>query len=121
MKVVWAMKRMCLWPGRFAMCKGNCTAPAEVLMRTSRAQGFSTALGSRLEFKLVLSCCFRVCQLEREMRFLKLHMPGLLYRLTLRDLMCNYIFVTLPRVRIFSRISQQLKHLIWDFVSYLRG
>lgn len=111
MKVVWVMKCMCLWPGRFAMCKRNRTAPAEVLTHPSNSQCLRMIQGSSLEFKLVLSYCFKVCKLQRETRFPKLRMPGLLYRLTLHDLMCNYVFVILLRVQFFSRISQQIEAL----------
>lgn len=91
------------------MCKCKSTALAEVLGRTSKAQCLRMILGSSLESELILRCCFEVCKLEREMRFQKFHMLGLLYHLTLHDLMYSYVFVTLPRVQIFSCISQQIE------------
>lgn len=111
---IWVMKCVCLWLWRFAMCKCNSTAPAEVLTHANNAPCFRTMLGAGLEFRLVLNCCFKVCKLQREMRFQQLHMSGLLYYLTLNGLMCNCVFITLLRVQIFSCISQQIEALDWE-------
>lgn len=108
---IWVRKCVCLWLWRFAMCKCNSTAPAEVLAHTSSAQCFRRMLGAGLEFKLVLNCCFKVCKFRREMRFQQLHMSGLLYYLSLHGLMCNCVFITLLRAQIFSCISQQIEAL----------
>lgn len=108
---IWVMKCVCLWLWRFAMCKCNSTAPAELLTHTSNAQCFRMMLGAGLEFKLVLNCCFKVCKLQREMSFQQLHMSGLLYSLTLCGLMCNCAFITLLRVQVFSCIAQQIETL----------
>lgn len=51
------------------MCECNRTAPAEVLTHAGNAQCFRMMLGAGLEFKLLLNCCFKVCKLQREMRF----------------------------------------------------
>lgn len=93
------------------MCKCNSTALAELLTHTSNAQCFRTMLSAGLEFKLVLNSSFKVCKLQREMRFQQLHMSGLLYYLTVHGLMCNCVFIILLRVQIFSCISQQIEAL----------